>query len=101
MVRFLIKTLALFTAALVPLAGGAAADELPRWDMRKFCTSQAVPTSVDVCVTAQHEARERARSLWAKAGEAEKAECLRWLTDEDIPPSYYRLENCLESEARR
>jgi len=92
--------LALVVAALTGLTGSASAGELPRWNMRQFCAGRVAPSGVEDCVAAQHEARERIQVFWAQAGADEKAECLSWLADDDILPSYLRLHHCLESKAR-
>lgn len=100
LVRSLRKSFGLVVAALIGLTGSAFASDLPRWDMRQFCAGRVALTGVEDCVRAQHEARERVRVLWAQADADEKAECLSWLADDDIPPSYLRLDHCLESKAR-
>jgi hypothetical protein len=85
---------------------------LPSWNMKAFCADRlgpagSVPSSAAVadCVQLQNEARDRVRSGWSQLDEVVRKECLDLLQADleidSVPPSYVRLEHCLEFEMKK
>lgn len=77
-----------------------AGSPVPDWDMRSFCGARVAPSGIGECIAAQHEARDRVQRAWDGIGPQEKADCLAWLLDDELPPSYLRLDHCLGQIAK-
>ena len=84
-------------ATIAPAIAGSG---VPTWDMRKFCQSRTPSSAVSGCVQLQYAARDRINAKWSRYSNEDKSYCLEYLQNDDIPPSYFRFETCLESPLR-
>lgn len=81
----------------VPCFAGPA---FPSWDVEKFCTDRMQAAAVSDCIRLQNEAGDNVRARWASYSEADKKDCIDYVLSDDIPPSYMRLDHCLDSKRR-
>lgn len=88
--------------SLIALSGTAHAEAgFPRWDMRTFCEGRVAAQGVDICVETQLQSRDKVKAYWTTVDKESRETCLEFVLNDDIPPSYMRLEHCLSLEARR
>lgn len=97
------------TAGAIRLTGGAviallllrpapcSADQMPTWNMHSFCASRMPASAVADCVHLQEEAGAAVRSRWSAYSAREREECVAYVIEDDIPPSYMRLKHCLDT----
>lgn len=78
----------------VPCRADAA---MPVWNMQSFCTAQVPAAAVADCVRLQQEAGRTVRGRWGTFSAADKEACIAYVVEDDIPPSYVRLQHCLEA----
>jgi hypothetical protein len=69
--------------------------------MRAFCSARVAPQGVDVSVETQLQYRDKVKGYWDTTDKEDRDTCLERLLNDDIPPSYVRLEHCLSSEVGR
>lgn len=84
--------------ALTPPAVGAP--KFPTYDSRSFCVGRVASSGVADCVSLQDQAAVNARVLWLQASDPEKIKCIDYVENDDVPPSYMRLRDCLEFERK-
>lgn len=82
-----------------PSAFGAT--DFPTYNILNFCVGRIAPSGVNDCVTLQTAAQRKASSLWLLSTEDEKINCLNYVEDDEVPPSYMRLRDCLDLEIKR
>lgn len=72
----------------------------PSWDIEAFCAERTRPAAVPDCVMLQSKSRDTVRSSWSNYSADDREECVNYVLNDDIPPSYMRLEHCLTSNLK-
>ena len=88
---------ALAILAIAVSTAAMSGSDFPFWDMQLFSGDRAAPSGYAGCIEAQLEARNRVRSRWPAVSPAVRSECVKYVLNDDIPPSYYRLDACVGS----
>jgi len=99
MLKFAIS--ALLAAVILPaLPHSAAADDVPRYDVRKMCKAdvQAYSSAQNVaaCLADEQGARETLVSQWTQFATDSRARCSKMVGDVAGPQSYVELLTCLQ-----
>lgn len=85
----------LIAGVILMTAVPAMAKGLPNWDMRKFCEARVKEGGTADCVQLQNEAKARVKSRWSSVPADIQEDCIAYVEDDDIPPSYMRVDDCL------
>ncbi|HZR88352.1 MAG TPA: hypothetical protein VFB02_16210 [Bradyrhizobium sp.] len=97
----LILVIAAATALSPELA--AAADAVPKFDIRANCKAEiaggsGIGETLESCVNDEQQARDQLAQAWTQFSKADKTICIRE-TSVDGTPSYVELQTCLEMSA--